>query len=497
MSRPFSNSVLLTQYLSQDNFYSTDALSSVALEKSTEKRVMSIFRHTVDHVVAYQHVIAQENTDSNTVTSLQEYRTLPVLTKKNYILKYPLTQRISIDLQKQGQVIASSSGTTGESLFWPRSVSHEIEGALAHEFIFDHVLQIGKRPTLFINGFAMGNWIAGMFTHACVNLLLWKGYPLTVMSPGYSIEAVLEVLRVVAPQFSQVVLTGHTPFLKEVIDAADANRIDLQSFELQLLGTGQAITEDWRRYMQNKVGSQTTRGFFYNLYGSADAALMGFETPESVEVRKFFSQNPDVAKEFFQCTRLPSLYQFDPRLTYFEEVGGELVITKDGGCPLVRYNIQDEGGVFSREKLADFLKKHGQTSLLHSVGNALPFVYLYGREKFMVKLYGANIHAEHVQHALEHQSIIEQLTGRFTLETEFDDDQNPRLICRVEANFTTTITPELADHIQAVFVERVRQINSEYDFLLKTLDHKVKPKIVLHDHGDPQYFPLGKVKKTS
>jgi hypothetical protein len=115
----------------------------------------------------------------------------------------------------------------------------------------------------------------------------------------------------------------------------------------------------------------------------------------------------------------------------------------------------------------------------------------------MVKIFGANIYTEHVQFALNHKKLQPLITGRYLLEIGYTDDQNPEMICRIEMNPGVQKTPELFTTIRQIFVDEVRKLNSEYNFVLEKLGDKVRPKIILHEHGHEKYFPRGKMQKTS
>ena len=115
----------------------------------------------------------------------------------------------------------------------------------------------------------------------------------------------------------------------------------------------------------------------------------------------------------------------------------------------------------------------------------------------MVKIFGANVYSEHVQQALNHKKLQPLITGRYILEMSSNKEHDCEMICRIELNHDTEATPGLKDLIQRIFVEGVRKINSEYDFVLNKLGNKVKPKILLLENGHPAYFPKDKIKKTA
>lgn len=466
-----SNARQLDQWLGTSNFYSPKKLSG-------DKHALELFRQAAARIPAYQDFLDKNGINPKAVKTIYDFAQIPLTSKENYIEKYDLLSRCWDGKVFPCHMISTSSGTTGKTHFWPRSLEHEIAGAQAHQYIFQNIFSAHKINTLVVNGFAMGNWIAGTFTQSCVNLAAWKGLHLTLMTPGYALEAVIEILKQVSPYFEQTIITGHNPFLKEIVDAGQIESLPWKKIQPKFLGTGQAVTEQWRNYLIRITGATDYSHTFINLYGSADAALMGFETPISIALRRKITEE-GLQKKYFQDERIPSICAFDPRLTYFEAIEGELCVTKNSGCPLIRYNTHDEGGILPQPT------------------QKFPMVYLFGRTKFMAKIYGANIYSEHVQQALDHESVQPYITGRFIMETISDDQQNPFLVCRVELNANSQPSDELIQQIQSIFVNEIRAINSEYNFVLNQMGDKVKPKIILHSLGDEKYFPKNVVKKTA
>ena len=490
----------LVDWLQDTDFNSINQLQQNTLRKTSKEKALQLFHKAAVQIPAYKDFLKLHKINPSTIKTFGDFSKVPATTKENYIEAYPLHLRVWNSKVTHSHMISTSSGTTGVPHFWPRDLQAEIEGSYAHEYLFRHVLDIGNDSTLFVNGFAMGNWIAGTFTHACTHLTSWKGFPITSVTPGYSAEEIISVLKGIGNYFERIIIAGHSPFLKDLVEEAVNQGVDWSKINVTLLGTGQAITEQWRDYLIDVTKNTDSLRSVLNLYGSADAALMGIETPLTIYLRRILSDKRDLLNSTFNSNRLPSLYQYDPRLTYFESVQEELHITKYSSCPLIRYNIKDEGGVFDyKEFLKQFTNIPKTPQLLKKLKYhhaELPFVYLFGRDKFMIKLYGANIYTEHVQQALNHTHLQSHITGRFILEEGFDEDQNPLLLCHIELTRQTSLEKDdLNKLIHTTFIDEVSRLNSEYNFILNQLGDKVKPQILLYEHGDDTRFPKGKIKK--
>lgn len=490
-----NNSLIFRKWISDNSFYSDSNLKNEKkITSEAERRTLEIFRAASKRVPAYKHFLKKNKINASKITTMKDFKKVPTITKKNYIDKYNTKMRCWDGKLDTMHMLSTSSGTSGEPYFWPRDLLSEIEGAYFYEFMYRYTCNITRRKTLFINGFAMGTWIAGTFTLACTNLVAWKGYSITTTTPGYDAEPIIQILKLLTPDFDQVIITGFVPFLKELAERALAEGIHLKNTPIILLGTGQGITENWRSYVQSLLNPNKTKNSIFNIYGSADASIMAVETPLSVALRKQISDNHDLKRNIFHKDRLPSLYNFDPRLTYFEEVDNQLHVTKNSGCPLIRYNMLDEGGVYQNSEMLSFFNDKNANAFL---SHRLPFVYLFGRDKFMVKIYGANIYTEHVQQALNHSDLQQLITGKYIMEMANDKYENPLLICRIELNFGIKRAKPIVDKIQSIFIEEVRKINSEYNYVLIRMGDKVKPQILLYEKDHPTYFPKGKVKKTT
>src|SRR6202011_3005628 len=100
-----------------------------------------------------------------------------------------------------------------------------------------------------------------------------------------------------------------------------------------------------------------------SLYGTADAGVLGNETPLSIAIRRFFATRPAAARAVFGESRLPTLVQYDACSRYFETHQDTLVVSGDNGVPLVRYHIADKGGIFGYDELLQRVRHLGADPL--------------------------------------------------------------------------------------------------------------------------------------
>ncbi|MFI6502652.1 phenylacetate--CoA ligase family protein [Nonomuraea typhae] len=437
---------------------------------------VELFHDVAATVPAYRAFLAERGIDPHRTA----FHDLPLTSKDAYTRRHPLP-----DLCRGGvlgDMIAVSSGSTGEPSFWPRSAADERVIADRFAEVFD-TFDGRSRRTLAVICFALGTWVGGLFTLSCLRHLAERGYPITVVAPGSDKREILRVIPPLAPCFDQVVLLGYPPFLKDVIDAGTG----WHEWNLKLVTAGEVFSEEWRTLVCERAGiADPVRGTA-SLYGTADAGVLGNETPLSIELRRFLAARPSLARSLFGESRLPTLVQYDPGVRYFEEIQGTLAFTGDNGVPLIRYHIADEGGVIPYADMLRFAAGHGFTPA--STGPERPFVYVFGRSHFTVSYYGANIYPENIAVGLEQPEISGSVTGKFVMEIVEDGSHDRHLTITVELAPGTAPSTDLAALAGTSILAQLRRLNSEFTAYVPAVHQN--PFIRLRETADPEYFPPG------
>jgi phenylacetate-CoA ligase len=463
-----------------------------------EQRALALFASVAATVPAYRAFLAEHGVDPAAVRTVEDFRTLPLLTKENYLRRHPLAQLCRGGELVGCDMIAVSSGSTGEPTFWPRSVADEFAVATRFEQVFRDSFDAGQRTTLAVVCFALGSWVGGMYTASCCRHLATKGYPITVITPGSAVEEILRVVTALGQEFEQVVLLGYPPFLKGVIDAGRARGVPWRDYHVKLVMAGEVFSEEWRTLMGQRLGGGNPCLDSASLYGTADAGVLATETPLSICIRRCLAAYPAAARELFGQARLPTLAQYDPRSRLFETHGETLLFTGDNGIPLIRYHIADSGGLTSFDAMLAFLADHGFDPIAelrhdHATGvpvtRELPFVHVFGRSQFTVSYYGANIYPENIAVGLEQQPIASFITGKFVMESREDADRDRYLAIAVELAPGVIGSEEIRTGIAQSIAAQLRRLNSE--FAHYTPPERQLPRVTLHGSGDPEYFPPG------
>jgi phenylacetate-CoA ligase len=492
-----------------------DGMLGHHLREDPREAAVALFHAVVASVPAYPSFLAEQGVDPAAVRTFADFQRVPPVTKANYLLRHPLPQLCRGGQLSACDMIAVSSGSTGKPAFWPRFVTDELGIAVRFEQVFRDSFGAHERRTLAVICFALGTWVGGMFTASCCRHLAAKGYPVTVITPGNNKEEIFRAALELGPEFDQVVLLGYPPFLKDVVDAGIARGVDWGRLGIRLVTAGEVFSEEWRTLMAERIGSSAPLYDFASLYGTADAGVLGNETPLSIAARRFLAARPEAARAVFGQDRLPTLVQYDPLSRFFEAEGaadrpgcaghdggrpqtpgpGALFFTGEGGVPLVRYGILDTGGVVPYEAMMQTLAGFGfDPGPLLPRGGArpLPFVYVFGRSDFTVSFYGANVFPENVTVGLEQAAIKEWVTGKFVMEVVHGRDQDESLSIVVELAPGEAVDaggPARRDAAASSIEEQLCRLNSEFKSYVPA--PRRTPVVTLVPAGDPAWFPAG------
>jgi phenylacetate-CoA ligase len=456
---------------------------------------LALFRAVAREVPAYRTLLAERKIDPASIRTAADFARLPLLDKQNYNRRFPLDALVLGGKLTRCDFFAVSSGSTGEPTFWPRAQADEFPVAVRFEQVFRDAFRAHEKRTLAVVCFALGTWVGGMFTASCMRHLSAKGYPVVTATPGNKIDEILRVVQRLGPQFEQTVLLGYPPFLKEVVDAGRSQGLDWPPFKVKLVMAGEVFSETWRDLVAERLGVADPLRFGASIYGTADAGVLGQETPVSIAIRRFLAERPEAAQEMFGDTRLPTLCQYDPTARYFESLDESLAFSGWNGVPLVRYHIADRGGILGYDPMLQKLRDLGcdpVASVRESGGpepRRQPFVWVFGRTDFTVSFFGANVFPETISLGLEQPEIRGRVTGKFVMQVKEGLADKPRLAIAVELAENATGDDAFAEAVAAAILAQLRRLNSEFaNYVPAELQ---EPLVTLYPTGHPEYFPVG------
>lgn len=463
-------------------------------EKQGEKMALSLFNLARQRVPAYKDFLKKHKINPSKIKSIKDFRQIPATDKKDYLKKYPLEKLCWDGKLNKNSIISVSSGSSGMPSFWPRGNDLEFETGIVFEMLSKDIFGINRYSTLFIDGFSMGIYIAGVVILNSALRTSQKGYPMSVMTPGINKDDILRIIKEIGDKFQQIIISGYPPFIKDIIDQGEQDGFDWKKLKIKFLFAAEGFTEKWRDYIFKKVGAKDILKSSVNIYGSADASILGHETPVSIAIRRMASNNQALKNKLFGRTDiLPTFVQYNPLLKYFEDFGKETLFSSFAGIPLVRYNIYDFGGVKSYKETIETLNKEQKDNLNKEVGKhwKLPFVYVFGKSDSTVSLYGLNVYPQHIKTALENKSLESFITGKFTIQTKNKENQDQYIEINIELKEGIKPQSALKEKIKKAIIDGLVKINLEYKCLRQSIGKKSDPEIILWQKGDQNYFAEG------
>lgn len=469
-------------------FFETPLDDALALHREHPPLAAAVrlFRAAARDVPAYAEFLREAGVAADSVHGAAEWRRVPVATKETYHRRHALAALCRGGNLSACDMLAVSSGSSGEPALWPRFVSDELGTAFRFEQVMRDAFRAHERRTLAVVCFALGSWVGGMYTTACLRHVAAKGYPITLVTPGNQRAEILRVLRALAPSFEQIVLCGYPPFLKDVIDSGRADGFDWHAQRVQLLMAGEVFSEEWRNVVCERLAARRPELATASLYGTADGGVLANETPLSITLRRRLAQAPELSRELFGEARLPTLCQYDPSHRFFEAEDGNLLFSGDGGIPLLRYKILDRGGVYDFDELT---RRVGVAVAAGVTTRNMPFVYVFGRSNFALSFYGANVYPENVSVGVEQPALLAALSGKFVMQIQHDADQNPQLDIAVELLPGQSPSDALRDDVATSIQRELERLNSEFRNYAPA--DRRRPSVRLLPHAEPHYFPLG------
>jgi len=466
------------------------------------KEILKLFHAASKRVPAYKDFLRKNQINPEKIKTLEDFSSVPPIDKNNYLRVYPYEQLVWDGDIKKPTTIHSTSGSTGEPTYFQRDLMSDFRREVIINNFFRYNELTISGPTLFIITFSVGIWSAGMgiYTAAYLTSNLNK-YPISIISPGISKIEILKILKNIAPNFKQVIIAGYPPFVKDIIDDALHEGIDLRKFNLRFVFTGEAFSEKFRDYISDKVGIKNIFIDTMNTYGTSEFGATAVETPLSILVRRLV--NKKVFNELFgNISRVPTLAQYIPHFINFECVDGELFLTGDGPIPLIKYKSGDNGGILTYQRLEEVLSNNGidiekesKKLGIFKYIYKLPLVFVYERKNLTTTVYGVLIYPEFIKAALLDEQLSQFLTGKFTMIQKSNKEQDQYL----EVNLELKKDIDFEKQYEEIALKRILEIliekSSEFRELYKSLGEKVYPKIVFWPYEHHEYFTTGMKQK--
>lgn len=466
-------------------------------EKERKQRALSLFHKAAKRVPAYKDFLRKNKINPSKIRTFEDFQLVPPTSKKDYLRQYPL-EKIHLDgTMQRPQVFTATSGSTGEPFYFSRTQQLDWQYSVLAELFLQNSSYGTRGPTLVLVCFGMGVWIGGLITYKAFELASQRGYPVSILTPGLNKKEIFNALTKIAPHFKQTILIGYPPFLKDLVDEAQNQGIELKRLHIRLLFAAEAFGERFREYVAKKAGVKNLYRDTLNIYGTADIGAMAFETPTTILIRRLVMQNKKLFRELFsQTIKTPTLAQYNPLFVSFEATrDGDILLTGNNAIPLVRYAVGDHGGVFNSEELRLRLQSHGvniekefEAAGLQNYFYNLPFVYVYERSDFATSIYGLQIFPEIIREALLDNAFSDDITGKFTMITKFTRKHDQYLEINIEMRKEIRETKKLKKRTTDKIFQALQAKSSEFRELSNYLGKRAVPVIVFWPYEHPLHF---------
>jgi len=473
-------------------------------EEAGKKHSIKLFQKASIGVPAYKDFLKKNKVDASKINTWQDFLEVPYINKDNYLRCYPKESLCWGGKINERSVFTSTSGSTGEPFYFPRSEAVDNQAAVLHELFLRYSSGDKIEPTLVIVAFGMGVWIGGLLTYKAFEIsAVNNDWPISILTTGINKKEIFNALKNLSPNFKKTIIAGYPPFVKDLLDESAENGVDIKKINLKFVFAAETFTETFREYLFKKVGGNNLFNNFLHVYGSADIGAMAVEMPMGVLIKRLALKNKNFFNDIFaEAGKTPTLAQYNPLYVNFESVNEEILLTGDNILPLIRYKIGDRGGVFNCDDVKNKMVKYGIDLKSEVLNNGLeksvcelPFVYVYERLDFSVTLYGVNIYPQIIKEALLDNQVEDFVSGKFTMLTKFDDGQDQYLEINVELKNGIKIEQDLEDKVKNILVKNLFEKSSEFKELTKHLGERSYPKVILWNYGDQKYFKSG-VKQT-
>lgn len=466
-------------------------------EQERKRRALALFKEAAKKVPAYKDFLKKHKINPSKIRTWQDFQLVPPIGKKDYLRTYPFKKLHWQGTIERPMVFTATSGSTGEPFYFSRTHQLDWQYSILAEFFLQNSSYGIKGPTLVLVCFGMGVWIGGIITYKAFEIASQRGYSVSLLAPGLNKEEIFNALKKIAPHFSQTILIGYPPFIKDIIDEAPSRGVNLKKLHMRLLFAAEVFGEHFRNYVAKKAGIKDVHRDTLNIYGTADIGAMAFETPTAIFIRRLAMKNKKIFKELFgQIMKTPTLAQYNPLFITFEALeGGEILLTGDNVIPLIRYAVGDHGGILSFNEVTLKLKKHGLK--LPKDSYQLPFVYVYERSDFATTLYGLQVYPEIIKEALLDIRLAKQITGKFTMITKFNKTHDQYLEINIELQKNIKENNALKKLAADKIFQTLRLMSSEFRELSDYLGKRAVPTIVFWPHEYSLYFKQGIKQKWS
>ena len=446
-------------------------------ERMGERVALSSFHKTAEKVPAYRDFLSEHGLENHKqVKTIADFKEMvPVMDKESYIKRYPLDQR-SIEKMHKTAVFTTTAGTTGH----PTVIGHGIAELKFSMNVWFYCL-LGdylSQRVLFINSLTQGTWSGTVVLNSlCEELAKDPKLDFSVATPGLNAELIVSLIDTVGKLYDVIILAGYPSFLRLLYYEGVKRKLDWNTHKVVLMCIGESAANLKDFFVRNyKVNPHFE---LINSYGTAEGGTAE-STPLCNLVEELYEQNPT----YFGIDGTTSFFQYCPAAVYYEELDGELVMTRDASStmvPLIRYKISDAVKLYTYGEMESIWRDHFRidpAAALKEGGFAgqttkWPFLAFRGRSDQVVNVLGTKIYPDELTYALNLAEDTQINSFSFGVE----EDAERRFLIYLElfpgVSIPPSELPEVTKRYHDRVVENLPKVNAGYGH-----DYRYTPTIV-------------------
>jgi phenylacetate-coenzyme A ligase PaaK-like adenylate-forming protein len=315
-----------------------------------------------------------------------DFFSLPVTTKDNYMLAYP-PSFITPDNFRDSFGFIRSSGFSGKPSYWPQSKQAFDHFESIVRYQLESVYKVHTIKTMAIVALPLDSWIRGETLSFLLKTFAGNvQYPFLVFSSGDHFDEIIDIVKTFEGHYDQFLIYISPADIPSLSLKAKERGIEMPLSKLRFCVMGEPFSESLRVTLQKEHGVPLHPTFMLSLYGNSDFGILGFESPASALLRSVLHIHPHLAlKMGLNNEQLPQFFHCSDPALFLEDNPTGLLITAEKTIPLIRYNLKDKVKLMYWNTLRNFLLSHADFNekvpellvMVHQLGPYFGDILLY------------------------------------------------------------------------------------------------------------------------
>lgn len=389
-----------------------DYLKTIEPEKVLEESknlAVSSFRYAAENVPAYKKFLSGKKINPKEVNSFEDFKKkVPIIKKEDIFPKFNISELCvggNIDGMSYSFTSSGFSGIFAYGIVTEDMVKNE-KGMI--DSLIDLLFNVGKEKILLVNSMPMG-------------VSFSSSHP--VLKTSVRSDMVIAFVKAFHDKFEHIIIISDPHFAKKILEEGIELGLNWKSIKVSFV-----LGEDWFsnslvNYLKSFLSKESQ---IRNTMGMTEFGLNLFNDSQNLaKIRDIAQKDEKLRYALFgkSTEACPELMHHYINRTFLEIVNqdkkgfGEMVFSnldKSAKMPLMRYNSQDIGKLFSYDEIKEILIKNGYNKLVPEL--KLPIAAISGRSGKFVSFNKKKITPEEIKEAIYRDfSVANSITGYFRL----------------------------------------------------------------------------------